>query len=160
MKLECPDCQSVVTAKGNGAVRCPNCGFTSKVSQKRAPPAPKLPPARPAPAPRGPPQSRPAQPAPHARQASPGTPILSDSGQHHHTAPPGANGLAIASLVMGIVGLCMAPIAIGALVTGIISLNQCKQTGQEGEGMAITGIVLGSIGLLSLAFIFGPLFWF
>lgn len=61
---------------------------------------------------------------------------------------------------MGIVGLCAPPVAIGALVTGVISMNQCKQSGQEGEGMAIAGIVLGSIGILSMALIFGPLFWF
>ena len=57
------------------------------------------------------------------------------------------NGLAIASLILGICGICIigicAPIA---LILGAVSLSQIKKTGQGGKGMAITGIVLGIIG--------------
>lgn len=54
------------------------------------------------------------------------------------------NGLAIASMVLGILG-----ISIVAIVLGHVSLNQIKKSGdtQEGRGFAIAGLVLGYIGL-------------
>lgn len=58
-------------------------------------------------------------------------------------------GLAIASLVLGILSLlawyfpiCGLPISILALIFGIISLNSSKR------GLAIAGIVLSVIGLI------------
>ncbi len=61
----------------------------------------------------------------------------------------GNNGLAIASLVVGLVSyLCCAfgfvPGA-AAIILGVVAKNQIKQTGQNGNGMATAGIVLGAI---------------
>ena len=55
------------------------------------------------------------------------------------------SGLAIASLVLGILG-----ISLIALILGAIGLNQMgKDPNLKGKGMAIAGLVLGIIGLIS-----------
>jgi Domain of unknown function (DUF4190) len=64
----------------------------------------------------------------------------------------GTNGMAIASLVSSLVGwMCIVGPILG-LVFGFVALGQIKQTGQDGRGMAIAGIVIGGavIGLLVL----------
>lgn len=62
------------------------------------------------------------------------------------------NGLAIASLVVSIVGvpamlLCLfLPVGpIVGLILGIVSLNQVKKSGQQGRGLALGGIWVGAI---------------
>lgn len=59
---------------------------------------------------------------------------------YHQTAP--VNGFAIAALVLGI--LCFLPFV--GLVLGIVGLVQIKKKGERGKGMAVSGIVLSSIG--------------
>lgn len=66
-------------------------------------------------------------------------------------APQGGRGLAIASLVLGIVSsvffcayVISIPAALTGLVLGIISLAKHR----EGKGMAIAGLILSAIGLL------------
>lgn len=82
--------------------------------------------------------------------------------QHLRAAPPGnevwaarpapasngqaGNGLAVTSLVSGLLWLLWIG-SITAVVTGIVALRR-KVTGGH-QGMAIAGIVLGSLGLLS-----------
>ena len=65
------------------------------------------------------------------------------------------NGLAIASLVCGIVGCLYGIPAIVAIVLGFVARNQIKQSHQEGSGMALAGIILGfawlALGVLFLA---------
>src|SRR5688500_16299085 len=62
-----------------------------------------------------------------------------------------SNGFCVASLVLGIVGIpafiCF-PIALLAIVFGIIGYNQVTKTGSEGggRGMAIAGIICGVVG--------------
>ena len=65
--------------------------------------------------------------------------------QYPMGAPQKTNGMAIASLITGI--LWIAPVA---LILGILANNQIKKSnGQEGgKGMAIAGIVLGAVGIL------------
>lgn len=68
---------------------------------------------------------------------------------------PRTSGLAIASLVLGILGLC----GIGSLLAtifGAVSLNQISQSNGAltGKGMAIAGLVLGILGLSSLVLLF------
>jgi Domain of unknown function (DUF4190)/Protein of unknown function (DUF2510) len=62
-----------------------------------------------------------------------------------------SNGMAIASMVLGIVWLYWLG-SVLALVFGYIALNQIKQSNgqQSGRGMAIAGIVLGWIGVAVL----------
>jgi hypothetical protein len=59
----------------------------------------------------------------------------------------GTNGFAIASLVCSLVGWCFFIGPILGLVFGFVALNQIKQTGQGGRGMAIAGIVVGGVGI-------------
>jgi Domain of unknown function (DUF4190) len=66
--------------------------------------------------------------------------------------PPPNNGLAVASLIMGIVGLTFLPIvaSIGAIITGFMAKNQIDESNgtQGGRGMAMAGIVTGFIGVV------------
>ena len=64
------------------------------------------------------------------------------------TPPPGSNGLAIAALCCGLVGIF--PLAaLAAVVLGIVALGQLQRRTQRGRGMAIAGIVLGSLSLVA-----------
>ncbi|ATL65687.1 DUF4190 domain-containing protein [Nocardia terpenica] len=56
---------------------------------------------------------------------------------------PGTNGLAIATLVTGILGVCIVP-----WVLGFIALNQIKKSGQKGRGMAVWGMVIATLWLV------------
>ncbi|MHB9109905.1 MAG: DUF4190 domain-containing protein [Armatimonadota bacterium] len=63
-------------------------------------------------------------------------------------APPPSNGLAIASLVLGLLGLCTAGLtSIAGLILGIIALNRIKQDPRlaGSRGLAIGGIVSSAI---------------
>ncbi|CAM5244894.1 hypothetical protein SHIRM173S_02944 [Streptomyces hirsutus] len=61
--------------------------------------------------------------------------------------PPPTNGLAIASLVFGI--LWIVP-ALG-LVLGIVALRQIRRRGEQGRGMAIGGAVTSAAGMVAWA---------
>ena len=72
-----------------------------------------------------------------------------------HGVPPGAdrtNGMAIASMVLGILWLYWIG-SILALVFGYIAKKQIRERGESGEGMATAGIVLGWIGVGVLALV-------
>jgi hypothetical protein len=62
---------------------------------------------------------------------------------------PGTNGLAIASMVLGIIWLYWLG-SILAVIFGHIALSQIKRSNQGGKGMAVAGLVLGYIGLAVL----------
>ncbi|MEU8139134.1 DUF4190 domain-containing protein [Streptodolium elevatio] len=65
---------------------------------------------------------------------------------------PGTNGLAIASLVLGIVWVYWIT-SVLAVVFGHIALAQINLTGQAGRGMAIAGLVLGYVWIALLVFV-------
>lgn len=69
------------------------------------------------------------------------------------------NGVAIAALVCGIVGLVVAGIALGitAIICGVLGLRRVK-AGASGHGMAIAGIVLGALDIVFGVFIFAFFF--
>jgi hypothetical protein len=57
----------------------------------------------------------------------------------------GINAMAAASLVCSLSGwLCFIG-AIFGLIFGFVALNQIKQRGQRGRGMALAGIIIGGI---------------
>jgi hypothetical protein len=61
------------------------------------------------------------------------------------------NGMAIASLVCGIGQLVGGPIAgIAAIILGHKARRRIRMTGEQGEGMATAGLVLGYIGTVGL----------
>ncbi|WP_084956561.1 DUF4190 domain-containing protein [Thermoactinospora rubra] len=71
-------------------------------------------------------------------------------------APQGTktNGMAIASLVLGIAGLALCGVSsIVGVILGHIALSQIKRTGEEGRGMAIAGLVTSYI-MVGLALVF------
>ena len=72
------------------------------------------------------------------------------------TAP--TNNLAIASLVMSIIGIiggfmCFVPalLAPAGAITGHFALSRIKSSGQAGRGLALAGVIVGWIGTLVLA---------
>jgi hypothetical protein len=62
---------------------------------------------------------------------------------------PSTNGLAVASMVLGIVWVWWIG-SILALIFGFVARRQIKERGQRGDGMAIAGIVLGFVGAATL----------
>jgi hypothetical protein len=67
----------------------------------------------------------------------------SDSGPNPKQA---TNGLAVASLVLGILWLCWLG-SVLAVIFGHVALAQIKKTGAAGRGLAIAGLVLGYAGV-------------
>ena len=62
---------------------------------------------------------------------------------------PGTNGLAIAALVVSIVGGCVYGVgAIVGIILGVVALGQIKRSGEQGRGLAIAGIALGAAYIL------------
>lgn len=57
------------------------------------------------------------------------------------------NNMAIASLVSSLLGWICGIGPILGVVFGIIALNQIKQNGQAGRGLALAGIIIGGIGI-------------
>jgi hypothetical protein len=54
----------------------------------------------------------------------------------------GSNGFAVASMIFGLLGG-----GLLAIIFGHIALSQLKRNPQGGRGMAVTGLVLGYLGL-------------
>jgi hypothetical protein len=67
-----------------------------------------------------------------------------------YTASSGTNGMAIASLVLGILWIDFIG-SVLALIFGYIALGQIKKRNQGGRAFALAGIVLGWIGVALLA---------
>jgi hypothetical protein len=75
-----------------------------------------------------------------------------------HAAPVPSqqgNGLAVAGMVLGILGLvlCWVPFlgwlcALIGIVLGALGMSKAKKVGGKGKGMAIAGLVCGILGLL------------
>ena len=62
------------------------------------------------------------------------------------------NGLAIASLVLGIVWI-WGVTSILAIIFAVVAKKQISVRGQKGSGMATAGLVLGIIGAVLLVFV-------
>lgn len=72
--------------------------------------------------------------------------------------PQGTNGKAIAALVTAVGGLALCGLpSIAGIILGIIAMRETKQTGQDGYGMALAGLIIGSavvvFGILYIVFI-------
>ena len=64
-----------------------------------------------------------------------------------HAPAQRANGLAIASLVCGIVGCVPFVTSLAALVLGIVSVRKAREPGFGGKSIAIVGLTLGIVGV-------------
>jgi Domain of unknown function (DUF4190) len=68
------------------------------------------------------------------------------------------NGLAIASLVCSLAGLVTCISAPIGVVLGHVAKRQIRQTGEQGEGLASAGLVVGYI--LTVLGVLGVIIWF
>ena len=96
-------------------------------------------------------------PSPYPPAGYPGAPPAGWSGYGYGYGPPHTNGLAIASLVLGLVGWMFCGVgSVVAIVLGYVSRGQIKQSWgrQTGSGMATAGIVLGFTGVAFLLVFF------
>ncbi|MET7526834.1 DUF4190 domain-containing protein [Streptomyces sp900116325] len=87
-------------------------------------------------------------------------------GQPAWGGPGPANGLGIASMVLGIiavVGFCMwglgVVLGVLALIFGLIGRGRVKRGEATNGGMALAGIILGSIGIVISGAFLGFLIW-
>ncbi|WP_369135770.1 DUF4190 domain-containing protein [Modestobacter sp. I12A-02662] len=85
--------------------------------------------------PAGPPPQGPPYPGPHGQPYG-----------YPYAPPRRTNGLAIASMVLGIVWIYWIG-SVLALVFGYIAKRQIRERGDAGGGMATAGIVLGWVGI-------------
>ncbi|MEU9447771.1 DUF4190 domain-containing protein [Streptomyces sp. NPDC048277] len=93
------------------------------------------------------PQAAYGQQPPHGQQPPyPGPYQPWGQGYSPYAVPAPVNGLAIASLVLGL--LCCLP-GVG-LVLGLVALSQIRRRGERGTAMAVTGSVFSGIGLALL----------
>ena len=76
----------------------------------------------------------------------------------YYYVPRRTNGMAIASMVCGILWIYWIG-SILALIFGYIARQQIRQRGEDGNGMAIAGIVLGWIGVATLVLMIGFFIW-
>lgn len=60
-----------------------------------------------------------------------------------YPAAPRTNVLAIVSIVCSVAGLATGLSAIAGIICGHLALNQIKQSGEQGRGLAIAGIAVG-----------------
>jgi Domain of unknown function (DUF4190) len=91
--------------------------------------------------------------APQYGQPQYGQPQYGQAGPYGQSGRK-TNSLAIASLCCGIGQFIAGPFAgIPAVILGFMSLGQIARSGEDGRGMAITGVVLGIVGLLLTALV-------
>lgn len=66
-----------------------------------------------------------------------------------YVAPPPTNGLAIASLVVSVIGLVVCglglPLAVAGIVLGVVALRRVATSGDRGRGLAIAGVTIGAV---------------
>ena len=133
-------CGNCGIAQAVGTRFCPSCGTPVPVSSGAVP---------------VPPESGFAEPwrtsasaaDPFAAPSYPPGPY--GSSYYPTAAKLGTNGMAIASMVLGILWVYWIG-SILALVFGYVALSQIKSTRQSGRGMAIAGVVLGWVGVGTL----------
>ena len=92
------------------------------------------------------PQGHPQQPYPGPYPPAPYGQPYPPAGAYPYPAYRPTNGMAVASLVLGILWLYWIG-SILALVFGYIARQQIRERGEGGDGMAVAGIVLGWIGV-------------
>jgi hypothetical protein len=154
-RLKCPQCEKIFTPADPRKPVCTHCGYSA---------------AGPAPSTQAP--AAYAQPsfAPSGSWPSGPAPSPYPNPQVNLMAPPATSGLAVTAMIIGIVALCLnlasfgfvwavayfagvgymflfllpPGAALGLGMGGIASINKNKL---GGRGMAISGVVLGSIGV-------------
>lgn len=85
----------------------------------------------------------------------PGGPVAPYQPYFPQVAPvPPTSGLAVGSLVCGIAELfTLGFAAVPAVILGHLARAQIRQTGERGDGMAVAGLVLGYLAIVSWVFV-------
>jgi hypothetical protein len=61
------------------------------------------------------------------------------------------NGLAIAALVCGIAAFATGITCIPAIICGHMARGQIRRTGEQGDGLAVAGLILGYVSIVLFA---------
>jgi uncharacterized membrane protein YvbJ len=73
------------------------------------------------------------------------------------------SGMAITSLILGIIGVFLAPFSILAIIFGAIAMSQTsKDPSLKGKSVAIAGLVIGiafTVIWIAMIFMYGMAFW-
>lgn len=101
-----------------------------------------------------PPQQYPAQHPPPGGPGPYGPPYQQPWGYPQGYPQRSTNGMAIAAMILGILWIYWIG-SILAVIFGFVARNQIKQRRQDGDGMAIAGLVLGWIGVGTLLIVIG-----
>jgi len=57
--------------------------------------------------------------------------------------------LAVAALICGVAQIVAGPLTgIPAIILGHVARSRIRQTGEQGDGMALAGLILGYVGLV------------
>ena len=80
------------------------------------------------------------------------------SGGYSMAPAKAGNGMALASLICGILG-CLAVPSVFAVILGFVGFSRGKDPRRGGRGMAMTGIILGLIGMIVWSGIIYGGFW-
>ena len=80
----------------------------------------------------------------------------------YRPSPPPTNALAIAALVCGAAQFVTGITFIPAIILGHVARSQIRRTGEQGDGMALAGLILGYIGgiLFIVILLIFVAFWF
>lgn len=150
VKAFCPNCGTDNEGLPGGRVTCRACTASFEVPRgsaygppPEAPPPPSV--VKPPPSLGGPPPAHPNFPQGYVGPPPAGFGGLSSGGING-----GKNQLAVASLVLGV--LCCIPFgSIAAIVTGVMAIKQIDESrgAQGGRELAVAGIVLGALSMLS-----------
>jgi hypothetical protein len=69
----------------------------------------------------------------------------------HRAQAERTNGMAIAAIACGLGQLLVGfPAGIAAIILGHKARRQIRQTGEQGDGLALTGLILGYVGTIGL----------
>jgi predicted Zn finger-like uncharacterized protein len=144
-EINCPSCNTrlaVEEAHIGQMVRCPNCQKTTVVPDPRAPAAPVRAPERAPDRDRG---YDDRERAPRSRQDDYDAPP-----RIRRDAPQG-NGLAVASMVLGIISLLTWCVLLGipGLICGVLAIifGNLGKANPNGSGMATAGLIMGIIAI-------------
>jgi hypothetical protein len=107
------------------------------------PPTPPINPYAQTPPPSSTPPATPAYGQPYA--STPPYPAQPSGSPYGYAAAPPQNSMALISMILSLVGLVAGITAPVGAILGHIALKQIRQTGESGEGMAKTGIIVGWI---------------
>jgi len=91
---------------------------------------------------------QPAQTPQYAQDPQQAPQYAAHAGQYAPAPASSTNTMSIISMISSIIGLfTWGILCVLGVILGHISLSQIKRTGEGGKGMALTGLIVGYIGI-------------